>query len=84
MGWALLTECLHELFDGDLSLTQNTRKRPGFDLAMHWNDAAFGLAFHDDVTSALTDFLKPEPLEGPLNLCAGDVRQLRHALARAP
>jgi hypothetical protein len=81
--WASLPHGDHEFFWGNLGLAEKTSEHSDFDLAVHGNDAALGNAFHHDVAATLPDLLKPGAVERALNLCAADVRQLRHVPAQA-
>ena len=62
-GWTSLAQCQHELFGRDLGLTQETSEGADLDFAVHWHDAAPGVAFQNDVTSALTNLLKSKTFQ---------------------
>jgi len=62
--WAPSTQRVHELFRRNLCLSRDTRKRPNFDVAMHWHNTTFGFAAHDDVATRLASPYETETLKG--------------------
>ena len=54
---------LNELFRRYLGLPENACQGADIDVTVHGQDAALGLALHDDVGTALAHHLKAEPLK---------------------
>ena len=73
-----------EFFCRNFRLTENACKRTDPDLIMHRYNATLRVAFHDQVASTLTHFVKTQALQGALNFGAGNMRQLRHVPVQSP
>ncbi len=71
----------HELFHGDLSLTQQASKRAELEFGVHWDDAALATAPSYNVATGLPDALKAQFLKRLERLSTRYTGQLRHALA---
>ena len=74
---------LNKFFWSNFRLAQKASQSADFYLAVHGNDAPFGLPLHDDVATALPRLLKTKPLQCALNLRSRKVRQFRHASVQA-
>lgn len=68
------SKSLNKLFWGDVRLAKNASQRTDFDFAVHRHNTAFGFPFHDDMTAALSHFVKAEPLKRTPQLSPRNMR----------